>query len=72
MSFLVSTHVSLTANVLTLGLACDEFGYNEYPTVTSNFSLRKEHFWLAAKLRKFGYNEYHLQRASFCELSYSC
>ena len=58
-------------NTLSLGAA-----YNELVTTSTRlqraiFSLGKDHFGLTSMLEKFAYNEYHLQRADFCETSYS-
>ena len=44
----------------TLGPACNEFGYNEHPTTTSNIFSQKRTFWIDVSARKGSYNEYHL------------
>ena len=53
---------------ITLGLAYNEFGYNEHPRTTSRFFSCMEIPSIDPMLQKFGYNEYRLQRAEFCSL----
>ena len=69
---LPSESTPLEGNPLTLGPVYNEFGYNEHPAITSNFSLRKKALLIDINVKNSPvttsttYNE-----EIFCELSYS-
>ena len=49
----------------TLDPACNEFGNNENPAITSNFPLRKKHFWLTSMLKTSSLKQVPLIRSKF-------